>query len=95
MDEDAEDIGLTLHSSTIGMCLSDDSDNESSEFDAFWCIGRGSWHVCVWWGITVQQCRKRCRKCNDFVGLLHYCGKKCNEKCNAMVKKLLRKVSNV
>ena len=87
VNEDAEDISLTPHSSTIGMCSSDDSDNESSEFDAFWCIGGGSRHVGVWQGIAVQQCRKRCRKCNDFVAPLHHRGKKCNEKCNAMVKK--------
>ena len=43
MDEDAEDISLTPCSSTIGMCLSDDSDDESSKFDAFWCIGGTPW----------------------------------------------------
>ena len=43
VDEDAEDIGLCLHSSTIGICLSDDSDDESSDFDAFWCISGASW----------------------------------------------------
>ena len=93
VDEDAEDIGLCLHSSTIGMHSSDDSDDESSEFDAFWFIGGGSQCVSIWWGIVVQWCRKRCRKCNDFVAPLHHHGKKCNKKCNAMVKKLLRKVS--
>ena len=41
MDEDAEDIGLTPHSSTIGIRSPDDSDDESSEFDAFRCIGGG------------------------------------------------------
>ena len=41
VDEDAEDISLTPHSSTIGICLSDDSDNESSKFDVFWCISEG------------------------------------------------------
>ena len=35
VDEDAEDISLTPQSSTIGMHWSDDSDDESSEFDAF------------------------------------------------------------
>ena len=43
VDEDVEDIGLCLHSSTIGICLSDDSDDESSDFDAFWCISGASW----------------------------------------------------
>ena len=35
VDEDAEDIGLHPCSSTIGIHSSDDSDNESSEFDVF------------------------------------------------------------
>ena len=55
MDEDTEDISLTLHSSTIGMHSLDDSDNESSEFDAVQCIGRTLQHVGMLWGITVQQ----------------------------------------
>ena len=48
VDEDAEDIGLTPRSSTIGIRSLDDSDDESSEFDAFRCIGRGSRRVDVW-----------------------------------------------
>ena len=43
VDEDTEDISLTPWSSTIGMCSSDDSDDESSEFDAFQCIGGALW----------------------------------------------------
>ena len=39
VDEDAEDISLTPHSSIIGMCSSDDSDDESSDFDVVRCIG--------------------------------------------------------
>ena len=93
VDEDAEDIGLTPRSSTIGIRSPDDSDDESSVFDAFRCIGGGLRRVGMLRGIALQRCRKRCRKCNDFVASLHRRGKKCNEKCNATVKKPLRKVS--